>query len=45
MKKTASGWLCLGITEEAAQLTLEKMANGPHRFPAFWGPGYYWILL
>lgn len=26
---------CLGMTEEAAQLTLEKMANGPHRFPAF----------
>ena len=18
------------------------MANGPHRFPAFWGPGYDW---
>ena len=34
---------CLGMTEEAAQLTLEKMANGPHRFPAFWGPGYDWI--
>ena len=33
---------CLGMTEEAAQLTLEKMANGPHRFPAFWGPGYDW---
>lgn len=33
---------CLGMTEEAAQLTLQKMANGPHRFPAFWGPGYDW---
>ncbi len=30
------------MTEEAAQLTLEKMANGPHRFPPFWGPGYDW---
>ena len=33
---------CLGMTEEAAQLALQKMANGPHRFPAFWGPGYDW---
>lgn len=33
---------CLGLTDEAAQLMLQKMANGPHRFPAFWGPGYDW---
>lgn len=33
---------CLGLTDEAARLTLLKMANGPHRFPAFWGPGYDW---
>lgn len=33
---------CLGMTEEAARLTLLKMADGPHRFPAFWGPGYDW---
>lgn len=33
---------CLGMTDEAARLTLKKMANGPHRFPAFWGPGYDW---
>lgn len=33
---------CLGMTDEAARLTLQKMANGPHRFPAFWGPGYDW---
>ena len=22
--------------------TDEKLADGPHRFPAFWGPGYDW---
>ena len=33
---------CLGLTEEAKLLTLKKMSNGPHRFPAFWGPGHDW---
>lgn len=33
---------CLGLTDEARQLTLEKMGSGPHRFPAFWGPGHDW---
>ena len=33
---------CLGWTEEAKRLTLAKLSNGPHRFPAFWGPGYDW---
>ncbi len=33
---------CLGLTEEAKRLTLAKLSNGPHRFPAFWGPGYDW---
>ena len=33
---------CLGLTEEAKRLTLAKVSNGPHRFPAFWGPGYDW---
>lgn len=33
---------CLGMTDEASQLTLQKLANGPHRFPAFWGPGFDW---
>ena len=28
---------CLGLTEEAKRLTLAKLSNGPHRFPAFWG--------
>lgn len=33
---------CLGLTDEARKLTLQKMCDGPHRFPAFWGPGYDW---
>lgn len=47
--RTHTGWkqdniwaACLGLTDEAADLMLKKMANGPHRFPAFWGPGYDW---
>ncbi|BAV05147.1 hypothetical protein SAMN05421788_11513 [Filimonas lacunae] len=32
----------LGLTAEAAQYNLLKLANGPHRFPAFWGPGFDW---
>lgn len=47
--RTHTGWkqdniwaACLGLTEEARKLSLAKMANGPHRFPAFWGPGYDW---
>lgn len=33
---------CLGLTDEAARLALLKLNNGPHRFPAFWGPGFDW---
>lgn len=33
---------CLGLTEEAKRLTIDKLSNGSHRFPAFWGPGYDW---
>lgn len=33
---------CLGLTEEAKRITLLKMADGPFRFPAFWGPGFDW---
>lgn len=33
---------CLGLTDEAKKLSLAKLANGPHRFPAFWGPGFDW---
>ena len=33
---------CLGLTDEAARLLQLKLGDGPHRFPAFWGPGYDW---
>lgn len=32
----------LGLTDEAVRLNKAKLANGPFRFPAFWGPGYDW---
>lgn len=33
---------CLGLTDEAKRLIQLKLSDGPHRFPAFWGPGYDW---
>lgn len=33
---------CLGLTDEAKRLALLKLGDGPHRFPAFWGPGFDW---
>jgi hypothetical protein len=33
----------LGLAEEAAELTLRKLEDGPQRFPAFWGPGHDWL--
>ena len=33
---------CLGLVGEAEQLIQQKLGNGPHRFPAFWGPGFDW---
>lgn len=32
----------LGLTKDAAALTIEKLRDGPRRFPAFWGPGFDW---
>lgn len=32
----------LGLTDEAAMLIKQKLKDGPHRFPAFWGPGFDW---
>lgn len=32
----------LGMLPEAIEFLGRKMANGPHRFPAFWGPGHDW---
>ena len=32
----------MGLTDEAAAITLQKLANSGRRFPAFWGPGFDW---
>ena len=47
--RSSKGWkqdniwaACLGLTDDAYRLTSEKLADGPHRFPAFWGPGFDW---
>lgn len=47
--KSHTGWkqhliwaACLGLTDEAKTLALLKMGDGPHRFPAFFGPGFDW---
>ena len=33
----------LGITDEAADLTIGKLKDSGRRFPAFWGPGHDWV--
>ncbi len=33
----------LGLTDEAAQITILKLADGNCRFPAYWGPGHDWL--
>lgn len=33
----------LGLTDEAAAITLKKLADSERRFPAFWGPGHDWV--
>lgn len=47
--RSTKGWkqdniwaACLGLTDEAARLNAEKMADGPYRFPAFFDPGFDW---
>ena len=47
--RSSKGWkqdniwaACLGLTDEAKQLTIEKFADGPYRFPAFWESGFDW---
>ena len=47
--RSSKGWkqdniwaACLGLTEEACRLCIEKFADGPYRFPAFWDPGFDW---
>lgn len=33
----------LGLTDEAARLTMLKLQDSERRFPAFWGPGFDWV--
>ncbi|MFT2010109.1 DUF5703 domain-containing protein [Pontibacter sp. 13R65] len=33
----------LGLTEEAAAITIQKLGNADRRFPTFWGPGQDWV--
>ena len=47
--RSSKGWkqdaiwaAMLGQQEDAVRLVKEKLGNGPHRFPAFWGPGFDW---
>lgn len=47
--RSSKGWkqdniwaACLGLTNEARRLNLEKLGSGPYRFPAFWDPGFDW---
>ena len=47
--RSSKGWkqdniwaACLGQTDDAYRLTMEKLQDGPYRFPAFWGPGFDW---
>lgn len=47
--RSTKGWkqdniwaACLGLTEEAKELNLQKLSSGPYRYPAFWDAGYDW---
>lgn len=33
----------LGLTEEAAAITVKKLEDSERRFPTFWGPGHDWV--
>ena len=33
----------LGLTDEAAALTVKKLGDADRRFPTFWGPGHDWV--
>ncbi len=33
----------LGLTDEAAEITIKKLKNSERRFPTFWGPGHDWV--
>ncbi len=33
----------LGLTDEAAAITIKKLQDSKRRFPTFWGPGHDWV--
>ena len=33
----------LGLTEEAAAITIKKLQDAERRYPTFWGPGHDWV--
>lgn len=33
----------MGLTNEAAAITLKKLKNANRKFPTFWGPGHDWV--
>jgi hypothetical protein len=42
-KQDAIWAACLGLTDEAKELTIKKLKNSNRRFPTFWGPGFDWV--
>jgi hypothetical protein len=33
----------MGLTEEAAAITIKKLRDSQRRYPTFWGPGHDWV--
>ena len=33
----------LGLTDEAAAITIKKLQDSERRYPTFWGPGHDWV--
>ncbi|HBY06603.1 MAG TPA: hypothetical protein DEH22_01980 [Chloroflexi bacterium] len=33
----------MGLTDEAARISLQKLRDADRRFPTFWGPGHDWV--
>ncbi len=33
----------MGLTDEAAEITIKKLRDSDRRYPTFWGPGHDWV--
>lgn len=33
----------MGLTDEAAAITIKKLSDSQRRYPTFWGPGHDWV--